>query len=117
MLAPAPGRHAIAQKHEFARFSRTATNLRQYRLLPKCLATRSWYRRGYLAILTSHVKLLQIRDPSMAGLRRWPLKAKVIPVGIADVQLLHAVVRDLGLLHSNAARTEVSVRRIHVRAT
>jgi hypothetical protein len=46
------------------------------------------------------------------SLPSWPLKAQVIPVGIADVQLLHAVVRDLGLLHSNAARTEVSVRRI-----
>jgi len=51
MLARAPGSDAPTKKHEFARFSRTAVNLRQYRLLPKSHATRSWYRRGYLAIL------------------------------------------------------------------
>jgi len=71
MLAPAPGRHTIAQKHEFGRFSRTAANLRQYRLLPKSLATRSWYRRGYLAILTACLAPLNLSS--------WNGRAKGIP--------------------------------------
>jgi len=50
----------------------------------------------------------------MAGLLGGPLKAQVMPVGISDVQLLHAVVRDLGLLRSNTTRAQVGVRRIHV---
>ena len=45
--------------------------------------------------------------------RSWPLKAQVIPVGIAEIQLLHAIMRDFGLLRCDAARTEVSMRRIH----
>jgi len=52
MLAPHLGDHTIAKKHEFARFSQTSANLSQYRPLLKSHATRSWYRRGYLAILT-----------------------------------------------------------------
>ena len=65
MLAPGPGSHGLAKKHEFARFSRTSANLRQYRLLPKRRATRSWYRRCHLAIVLNTPSL-----SSNATLRR-----------------------------------------------
>src|SRR5260370_22188632 len=60
--APARSRLYInAKKHVFARFSSTAANLSQYRPLLKSHATRSWYRRGYLAILTTPARLHSIR--------------------------------------------------------
>src|SRR5882762_11263448 len=87
-------------------------NLRQYRPVSKSHATRSWYRRGYLAIL---LKPFAIVEPypfiRTAGWRRFqqlfgrPLETQVITVGIMEVQLLHAVVSDFGLIRNNAARS------------
>jgi hypothetical protein len=55
-MLPRGSRHYInAKKHVFARFSSAAENLSQYRPLLKSHATRSWYRRGYLAILRPRV--------------------------------------------------------------
>jgi len=57
MLPRGPRHYGNAKKHVFARFSPTVANLSQYRPLLKRHATRSWYRRGYLAILTSPARL------------------------------------------------------------
>src|SRR5437016_3627932 len=164
-MLPRRSRHySSAKKHVFARFLPAAANLRQYRPLLKSHATRSWYRRGYLAILALALVAPGFRPHLVLGLparrshrfegdsvprqigrraqrrplrsvfsvnsvlglflptrkrsdslRRRPLKTQAIPVGIADVQLLHAVGRDFGLFHRNATRTETAVRRIHVR--
>ena len=43
--------------------------------------------------------------------------ADAAAVGIAEVERLHAIGRDMGLFRSDPARSQVGVRRIHVRAT
>src|SRR5262245_5927088 len=50
-----------------------------------------------------------------ALLCRLPLKAQKVSVGIADIQLLHAVGRDFRWLHINPTRFQMTIRRIDVR--
>src|SRR6266480_457257 len=69
MPAPGPGRRIIAEKHKPDRFSRTVGNLRQYRPLRKNHATRSWYRRGYLAILALALVMPTFRPAFARGWR------------------------------------------------
>src|SRR5712664_3256422 len=51
---------AAATQRRFAQSEHTTSNLRQYRPLVKSYAIRSWYRRGYLAILAT---LVQVTTP------------------------------------------------------
>src|SRR5258708_4446824 len=51
MLPPCPGQPDIRLETRIRPILTNAGNLRQYRLHAKRGATRSWYRRGYLAIL------------------------------------------------------------------
>src|SRR2546429_10021429 len=51
-------------------------------------------------------------DRIMEGLLGWPLEAHAISVRIVEIQLLHAIVRDLGLFQSKAAPGQVNVRYI-----
>src|SRR3979490_750975 len=50
-------------------------------------------------------------------LRNWPLKAQVISVRIANIELLHAIGRAFWLSHILGTRPKMSIRRIDVRAT
>src|SRR5205807_3825056 len=53
----------------------------------------------------------------MEGLLGWPLEAHAISVRIVEIQLLHAIVRDLRLFQSKAAPGQVNVRRSYIRTS
>jgi hypothetical protein len=55
------------------------------------------------------------RRPLRHWLSRWPLKAEVIPIRIRNVQLLHAVVGDDRLLHSDPLGVKILARGINIR--
>ncbi len=56
MLPPCPGKPDIRLETRIPPILTNAGNLRQYRLHAKRGATRSWYRRGYLAILGRYLR-------------------------------------------------------------
>jgi len=101
------GLPAFAKKHVVRTIPRNS-RISPVLARPKSHATRSWYRRGYLAIPLETLRILELTFIRTAAVEFQhyfrPLEHKFITVGSWRYNV-HAVVSDFGLLRGNAVRS------------